>query len=169
MAESNFSGSSAYTGILNVNSSGGWELVVRKNSGTGYRTNNAQGWSVSINGATFSGSWTYDFRNYSSLRIAGQDTHGAYPRPTLGQNIGASWSVNMDSGLGNSSGSFAFWADGTASAPGQVPWANATAITATSFTANWGAPNNNGAPITNYDLHITRSAAHDATGAAFYN
>ena len=169
MPESNFSGSSAYTGILNVNSTGGWELVVRKNSGSGYYTTGAQSWSVSINGATFSGTWTYDFRSYSSRRIAGQDTHGNYPRPALGQNVGASWSVNMDSGLGNSSGSFAFWADGTASPPGQVPWTSATAVTTNSFTANWGAPAANGAAITNYDLHITRTPAHDPAGAAFYN
>ena len=169
MPESNFSGSSAYSGILNVNSGGGWEILVRKNSGSGYWTSAAQGWSVSINGATFSGTWTYDFRGTSLIRIAGQDTHGAYPRPALGQNIGASWSVNMASGIGNSSGSFAFWADGTASAPGQVPWTSATAVTTNSFTANWGAPANNGAAITNYDLHITRTPAHDATNAAFFN
>ena len=90
MAESNFSGSSTYTGILNVNSTGAWEILVRKNSGSGYWTSASQGWSVSINGATFSGGWTYDFRGTSLIRIAGQDTHSNYPRPALGQNVGAS-------------------------------------------------------------------------------
>ena len=169
MPESNFSGSSAYSGILNVNSTGGWELIVRKNSGGGYHTSTPQGWSVLINAVSFSGSWTYDFRSTSFIRIANQDSHGSYPRPALGRDVAASWSINMDSGIGNSGGAFSFWSDGTASAPNQVPWANATAITATSFIANWGEPNNNGATITEYDLHITRTPAHDPAGAAFYN
>ena len=151
MGESNFSGSSAYTGILNTNSSGGWELIVRKNSGSGYYTGAAQSWSVSINGTTFSGSWTYDFRSYSTRKIAWEGSHGNYARPTIGKNVSASWSVNMDSGIGNSSGSFTFWANGTASAPGQVPWVNATSVTSDSFTVNWGAPGNGGSAITNYN------------------
>ena len=117
MAESNFSGSSAYTGILNVDSFGNWNLQVRKNSGTGYWANSGSPWSVTINGHTFSGSWTYDFRGVSLITIASQATHGAYPRPALGQNVNASWSVSMQSGIGTSSGAFVFFAAGTATTP----------------------------------------------------
>ena len=169
MAESNFSGSAAYTGILNVNGDGGWELFVRKNSGSGYYSSAAQAWSVSINGSYFSGSWTYDFRGTSLIRLASNASHGAYARPAISQNVGASWSINMASGLGNSSGSFAFWANGTAGVPNQVPWVNATGVTSSSFTVNWGAPADNGAALNDYDLHICRVAAHDPNGAAYYN
>lgn len=169
MAESNYSGSSNYSGILNVNGDGGWNLQTRKNAGGGRRNfDNDDYWTVTINGYTWSGYWGYDFTSYSLATIASQSSHGNYPRPVLGQNVNASWSVNMYA-IGTSSGSFSFWANGTASAPGQVPWVNATSVTSDSFTVNWGAPGNGGAAITNYDLHICRSAAHDPTGAAFYN
>lgn len=42
-------------------------LILRKLSGSGFWSNIAQNWSVNINGQTFSGQFTYDFRGYSEL------------------------------------------------------------------------------------------------------
>ena len=56
MAESNYSGSSNYSGILNVNGDGGWNLQTRKNGGSGRQNfDNDDYWTVTINGHTWSG------------------------------------------------------------------------------------------------------------------
>ena len=44
-------------------------LIVRKTGGSGYWSNNANGWSINIDGQTASGTYTYDFRKYSELTL----------------------------------------------------------------------------------------------------
>lgn len=44
-------------------------LEILKGSGTGRFNNNASSWQVNVNGYAPSGSFTYDFRNYSSLTL----------------------------------------------------------------------------------------------------
>lgn len=166
MAESNFSGNSNYTGILNVDSFGNWNLQVRKNAGTGYWTNGGSPWSVSINGANWSGSWTYDFRVTNLITIASQATHGAYPRPALGTNVGASWSVSMQSGIGTSSGSFSFFAAGTASTPGAPNPVGIDQITPTSMRYRFSGTTDGGSPIIRWEYQYSTSSNFSSGNSA---
>lgn len=70
-------------------------LIVRKKSGSGYWSNNANGWDVNINGWTTSGTYTYDFRNYSELMLWQGNVdvgHNADGTKSIGSNGAASMS-----------------------------------------------------------------------------
>lgn len=166
MAESNFSGSSAYTGILNVNSFGGWNLQVRKNSGSGYWSAGASPWSVTINGHTFSGSWTYDFRGTSLITIASEGTHGNYPRPVIGGNVGASWSVSMQSGIGTSSGSFVFFASGTATVPPPPAPIGVDQITPTAMRYRFSSQGDGGSGIIRWEYQYSTTSNFSSGNSA---
>ena len=59
------------TNTANNTSTVNFSLTLIKNSGYGLWNNNSCSWSININGTSYSGSFTYDFRNYSSLTLKG--------------------------------------------------------------------------------------------------
>lgn len=155
MPEANFSGSSAYTAILDVNSVGGWALYGRKNSGTGFWSAGAQSWSVNINGQSWSGSYTYDYRNYSLLLIAS----GSYARPALGGNWGVSASVNMASGIGTASPSGTVWVDGTATTPPAPTSVSIDQLMPTSVRYTFTGNGDGGAGVDQWQAQIASDSA----------
>lgn len=71
-------------------------LTLNKNSGTGLWNNNSCPWSININGTSYSGSFTYDFRNYSSLTLKSSTTQTITHDSDGTKSISVSASVNMD-------------------------------------------------------------------------
>lgn len=75
-------------------------LIIRKKSGSGYWSNTACSWNVNINGAVYSGTFTYDFRNYGELTLWSGNvtvTHNDDGTKT----INSSGYANMNSPSGN--------------------------------------------------------------------
>lgn len=74
-----------------------YSLTLTKNSGTGLWNNNSCPWSITIDGSTVaSGSFTYDFRNYSSLTLKGSTTTTVTHNSDGTKTVACSASVNMD-------------------------------------------------------------------------
>lgn len=71
-------------------------LTLKKNSGTGLWNNDSCPWSININGTSYSGSFTYDFRNYSSLTLKSSTTQTITHDSDGTKSISVSASVNMD-------------------------------------------------------------------------
>lgn len=71
-------------------------LTLKKNSGTGLWNNDSCPWSININGTSYSGSFTYDFRNYSSLTLKSSTTQTITHDSDGTKKIAVSASVNMD-------------------------------------------------------------------------
>ena len=66
-------------------------LTVFKTAGSGYWTNSPQSWAASIAGNGFGGTWTYDFRSYSSKVV----WEGNFTVGGPGNYVTDAW-VNMD-------------------------------------------------------------------------
>ena len=75
-------------------------LILRKKSGSGYWSNGTNSWNCSIDGQTFGGTFTYDFRNYSELMLwqgtvtishnaDGTKTIGSWGNATIGSPSGS--------------------------------------------------------------------------------
>lgn len=106
-------------------------IIVRRISGSGYRTSNPQAWSFYVNGTHIaSGSWTYNFGNYATHDHwiwQGTWTHyhnadgSATPQNFTG-------SANMDSGMGTGS------AGGTIT-PATIPRASTPSLSTNPITA----------------------------------
>lgn len=60
--------------ITNNTSTVSWSLTIYKLAGSGYYIYSSDSWSSSINGNGYGGSFTYDFRSYSSLTIGSGST-----------------------------------------------------------------------------------------------
>lgn len=74
-----------------------YSLTLTKNSGTGLWNNNSCPWSITIDGSTVaSGSFTYDFRSYSSLTLKGSTTTTVTHNSDGTKTVACSASVNMD-------------------------------------------------------------------------
>ena len=73
-----------------------FSLTLIKNSGTGLWNNNSCSWSININGTSYSGTFTYDFRNYSSLTLKGSTNQTITHNGDGTKSISVSASVNMD-------------------------------------------------------------------------
>lgn len=73
-----------------------YSLTLKKNSGYGLWNNNSCPWSITINGTTVSGTFTYDFRNYSSLTLKGNTTISVPHNSDGTKSVSVSASVNMD-------------------------------------------------------------------------
>lgn len=74
-----------------------YSLTLTKNAGTGLWNNNSCPWSITIDGSTVaSGSFTYDFRNYSSLTLKGSTTTTVTHNSDGTKTVACSASVNMD-------------------------------------------------------------------------
>ena len=74
-----------------------YSLTLTKNSGTGLWNNTSCPWSITIDGSTVaSGSFTYDFRSYSSLTLKGSTTTTVTHNSDGTKTVACSASVNMD-------------------------------------------------------------------------
>lgn len=74
-----------------------YSLTLTKNSGTGLWNNNSCPWSITIDGSTVaSGSFTYDFRSYSSLTLKGSTTTTVTHNSDGTKTVACSASVNMN-------------------------------------------------------------------------
>lgn len=74
-----------------------YSLTLTKNSGTGLWNNNSCPWSITIDGSTVAnGSFTYDFRSYSSLTLKGSTTTTVTHNSDGTKTVACSASVNMD-------------------------------------------------------------------------
>lgn len=74
-----------------------YSLTLTKNSGTGLWNNNSCPWSITIDGSSVaSGSFTYDFRSYSSLTLKGSTTTTVTHNSDGTKTVACSASVNMD-------------------------------------------------------------------------
>ena len=71
-------------------------LTLKKNSGTGLWNNDSCPWSININGTSYSGTFTYDFRSYSSLTLKGSTNQTITHDGDGTKSISVSASVNMD-------------------------------------------------------------------------
>ena len=71
-------------------------LTLKKNSGTGLWNNDSCPWSININGTSYSGTFTYDFRDYSSLTLKSSTTQTITHDGDGSKKIAVSASVNMD-------------------------------------------------------------------------
>lgn len=71
-------------------------LTLKKNSGSGLWNNDSCPWSININGTSYSGTFTYDFRNYSSLTLKSSTTQTITHNGDGTKKIAVSASVNMD-------------------------------------------------------------------------
>lgn len=71
-------------------------LTLKKNSGTGLWNNDSCPWSININGTSYSGTFTYDFRDYSSLTLKSSTTQTITHDGDGTKSISVSASVNMD-------------------------------------------------------------------------
>lgn len=98
--------SGSYTARLTVTETGtdtatntstvNFSLTLIKNSGTGLWNNNSCSWSININGTSYSGSFTYDFRDYSSLTLKGSTNQTVTHNGDGTKSISVSASVDMD-------------------------------------------------------------------------
>lgn len=152
---STFSGSGNYRARLETNDVGGWALYGDKLAGSGFWTNNPQSWSVTINGQTWSGTYTYDYRGTGSILIAS----GAYNRPALTSSFGASASVNMDSGIGNASPSGSFTATGTATTPPAPTSVTIDQLMPTSVRYIFSGNGDGGSAVDQWQAQIASDAA----------
>jgi len=84
------------TNTANNTSTVQFSLTLIKNSGTGLWNNDSCPWSININGTSYSGSFTYDFRNYSSLTLKGSTNQTVTHNGDGSKKIAVSASVNMD-------------------------------------------------------------------------
>lgn len=73
-----------------------YSLTLIKNSGYGLWNNDSCPWSITINGTTVSGTFTYDFRNYSSLTLKGNTTISVPHNSDGTKTVTCSASVDMD-------------------------------------------------------------------------
>lgn len=73
-----------------------YSLTLIKNSGYGLWNNDSCPWSITINGTTVSGTFTYDFRNYSSLTLKGNTTISVPHNSDGTKTVACSASVDMD-------------------------------------------------------------------------
>ena len=74
-----------------------YSLTLTKNAGSGLWNNNSCPWSITIDGSTVaSGSFTYDFRSYSSLTLKGSTTTTVTHNSDGTKTVACSASVNMD-------------------------------------------------------------------------
>lgn len=73
-----------------------FSLTLIKNSGTGLWNNDSCSWSININGTSYSGTFTYDFRDYSSLTLKSSTTQTITHDGDGSKKIAVSASVNMD-------------------------------------------------------------------------
>lgn len=134
-------------------------LQILKGTGTGRFNFNASSWSVNINGYAPSGTFTYDFRNYSVLTIwSGTLNFGHDAAGYL--TFGGSGSVNTGSNLG------AATAGGNTTAP-RVPKpplsptssGSVSNPTSTSLTYGfaWGG-DDGGTGVSGYELQVATDA-----------
>ena len=73
-----------------------FSLELIKNSGSGLWNNNNCSWSININGTAYSGTFTYDFRNYSSLTLKSNTTQVIEHDSDGTKSISVSAYANMD-------------------------------------------------------------------------
>lgn len=74
-----------------------YSLTLTKNSGTGLWNNNSCPWSITIDGSQVaSGTFTYDFRNYSSLTLKSSTTTTVNHNSDGTKTVSVSASVNMN-------------------------------------------------------------------------
>lgn len=73
-----------------------YSLTLIKNSGYGLWNNDSCPWSITINGTTVSGTFTYDFRNYSSLTLKGNTNISAPHNSDGTKTVACSASVDMN-------------------------------------------------------------------------
>lgn len=73
-----------------------FSLTLIKNSGTGLWNNDSCSWNININGTSYSGTFTYDFRSYSSLTLKGSTNQTITHDSDGSKKIAVSASVNMD-------------------------------------------------------------------------
>lgn len=73
-----------------------YSLTLTKNAGYGLYNGNSCPWSITINGTTVSGTFTYDFQNYSSLTLKGSTTMTVTHNNDGTKSVSCSASVNMD-------------------------------------------------------------------------
>lgn len=71
-------------------------LTLKKNSGTGLWNSDSCPWSININGTSYSGTFTYNFRNYSSLTLKSSTTQTITHNGDGTKKIAVSASVNMN-------------------------------------------------------------------------
>ena len=107
-------------------------------------------WSVNIDGQNFSGSWSYDFRNYNSLvlgtggRIVNHNSDGS-------KTIGVSASADGGRPLGTASLSGSFRLTTYPRAPNPPPSVSAAVPVGRSIFVSWQAASG-GAGVSNYDV-----------------
>lgn len=73
-----------------------FSLELIKNSGSGLWNNNNCSWSININGTAYSGTFTYDFRSYSSLTLKSNTTQVIEHDSDGTKSISVSAYANMD-------------------------------------------------------------------------
>ena len=73
-----------------------YSLTLTKNSGYGLWNNNSCPWSITINGTTVSGTFTYDFRNYTTLTLKSSTTITVNHNNDGTKTVSVSASVNMN-------------------------------------------------------------------------
>lgn len=73
-----------------------FSLELIKNSGSGLWNNNNCSWSININGTSYSGTFTYDFRSYSSLTLKSNTTQVIEHDSDGTKSISVSAYANMD-------------------------------------------------------------------------
>lgn len=73
-----------------------YSLTLTKNAGSGLWNNNSCPWSITINGTRITGTFTYDFRSYSSLTLKGDTTITVAHNSDGTKTVSCSASVDMD-------------------------------------------------------------------------
>ena len=74
-----------------------YSLTLKKNAGSGLWNSNQNPWSITIDGSTVaSGTFSYDFRNYTSLTLKGSTTTTVAHNSDGTKTVSVSASVNMN-------------------------------------------------------------------------
>lgn len=84
------------TSTANNTSTVTFSLTLTKNSGTGLWNNDSCPWSININGTSYSGTFTYDFRSTTSITLKSNTTQTITHDSDGTKSISVSASVNMD-------------------------------------------------------------------------
>lgn len=150
---------SQYRAVLDVSVSGSTvtaELRVEKLSGSGYWTAGSEPYSLVIDGASYNGEWSYDFRSSSSKVIRRVSRDVGYQ----GNTTVTAW-AEMGSGIGRS-GTMSITVL-VANEPGKNPAPSLSFAAPNTVNLSWSQPSLNGASILEYQ--VQRSTSSSMSGA----
>lgn len=145
-----------------------WAVEIVKVGSSYAWSSNPSYWSANIGGATYSGSFTYDFGSYNNLYVGSGST--TFSHNSAGYlTVSGSASINADSPLGSGS-------VGGAISPSRIPKPPSTPgkptvgnTTPNSVTLSWTAPSDNGgASINNYQVQYATNSGF-TTGVGTQN